>query len=100
MNGDEEAWERMREYNEHDVILTEKYYDKVLPWITTGINRSAFTDSHVCPNCGGTHLHSRGFTKTLSLRYQRFQCQDCGAWSRKVAAEEKSNRKERLVLAR
>lgn len=100
MEGDKEAWQRMMEYNVHDVEITAEARLKLLPWITTGINRSAVADAHVCPNCGGTHLHSRGFTKTLSLRYQRFQCQDCGAWSRQVAAEEKSNRKERLVLAR
>ena len=92
--------QRIMEYSGHDVEITAEARLKLLPWITTGINRSAVADAHVCPNCGGTHLHSRGFTKTLSLRYQRFQCQDCGAWSRKVAAEEKSNRKERLVLAR
>lgn len=100
LNGDKEAWNRMREYNEQDVLLTEELYFKLLPWITTGVNRSAIQDGHVCPNCGSIHLHSRGTTRTLQLSYKRWQCQSCGTWSRSVVAEKKSNRKERLVLAR
>lgn len=99
MNGDEEAWDKMREYNEHDVILTEQHYHKLRPWISSGVNRSAFSGRQVCPQCGGSHLHSRGTTRTLQLTYQRFQCQDCGTWSR-AAASEKQERKSRLVLAR
>lgn len=100
MQGDDDAWRRMMEYNIHDVELTEVARERLLPWITTGINRSAFADTHVCPNCGGSHLHSRGYHRTLSLVYRKYQCQSCGTWSRKVAAEHKSNREERLVLAR
>jgi DNA polymerase elongation subunit (family B) len=100
MKGDPEAWEKMRAYNIHDVEITEGAYKKLLPWITSGINRSAFADAHVCPNCDSTNLHSRGYHRTLSLVYRRYQCQDCGTWSRKVAAEKKSTRQERLVLAR
>ena len=100
LEGDKEAWKKMMEYNIHDVEITEKAREKLLPWITTGINRSSVADAHVCPNCGSTHLHSRGTTRTLTLSYKRYQCQSCGTWSRAVAAEKKSNRKERLVLAR
>ena len=100
MEGDEEAWDKMREYNEHDVILTEQHYNKLLPWITTGVNRSAVKGGHVCPNCGSDHLHSRGNTTTLLLTYKRYQCQACGSWSRAKVAEKTGSRANQLVLAR
>jgi hypothetical protein len=33
-----------------------------------------------CPKCAGENLQSRGFSITLSGRYHRFQCLDCGGW--------------------
>lgn len=100
MEGNPKAWETMREYNEHDVILTEKHYEKFLPWLNSGVNRSALANSHVCPNCGSSHLHSRGTTRTLQLTYKRYQCQECGTWSRSSTAEKKEKGASRLVLAR
>lgn len=100
MKGDKDAWEKMEEYNRHDVILTAEALEKLRPWINTGVNRSALADDHVCPNCGSTHLQSPGSTRTLQLSYALWQCQDCGTWSRSVVAEKKSNRKNRLVLVR
>lgn len=99
MRGDKAAWKKMREYNEGDVLLTEKMYDRLRPWITTGANRSALSNSHVCPNCGGYHLQRRGTSLTTSMTYQRWQCLDCGTWSRSRIAE-KRERKSQLVLAR
>ena len=100
MEGKKKAWAKMREYNEHDVILTEQHYNKLLPWITTGVNRSAVKGGHVCPNCGSDHLHSRGNTTTLLLTYKRYQCQACGSWSRAKVAEKTGSRANQLVLAR
>lgn len=97
MQGKRAAIKQMREYNEQDVLLTERLYDRLRPWVTTGVNRSAVVNGHVCPTCGSSHLHSRGTTKTLQLTYRKYQCQQCGGWSRAVVAEEKSDRQNRLV---
>ena len=40
MEGNPEAWEQMREYNVEDVILTEKLYDCVKPWIKSHPNHN------------------------------------------------------------
>lgn len=84
MAGDAEAWETMRAYNIQDVLLLEKVYVKLIPWIKGHANHSLFADGTkaVCPNCGGHHLQKRGKYKTLASVFQRFQCQDCGAWSK------------------
>jgi len=81
MQDDPKAWEMMEEYNKNDVILLERVYNKLKPWIKGHINHSLFTDK-VCPTCGGHHFQKRGVTITNSCKYQRYQCQDCGAWFR------------------
>lgn len=98
MKGDKKAWKLMREYNEMDVLLTERMYDKLLPWITSGVNRSSLRGDHVCPVCGGSHLQRRGISRTTTQVYQRWQCK-CGAWSRSRLAE-KREEKTQLVLAK
>jgi len=83
MAGDAVAWKQMQEYNVHDVVLLEKVYHKLLPWIKGHANHSLYSeDSLVCPSCGGKHYHKRGYQTTQSCKYQRYQCNDCGAWFR------------------
>jgi len=85
MNKVPEAWEKMTAYNKQDVILLEKVYNKLLPWIKNHPNQNLFTNGkHVCPNCGENHLHKRGVSYTIAGQYQRYQCTSCGAWSRDV----------------
>jgi uncharacterized protein YprB with RNaseH-like and TPR domain/predicted RNA-binding Zn-ribbon protein involved in translation (DUF1610 family) len=83
MNNDSKAWKQMEAYNKQDVLLLEKVYHRVLPWIKQHPNRNLFSEGeHVCPNCGGKHLQRRGTARTVSGSYQRYQCQSCGTWSR------------------
>jgi hypothetical protein len=84
MAGDDEAWKVMKAYNEHDVVLLDKVYDKLLPWIANHPNSALFNDGDdmVCPNCGSHNLQKRGFYYTKTMKYQRYQCNKCGAWSR------------------
>lgn len=87
MNGDEDAWRLMEEYNKQDVLLTGDLYWKFQPWIVGHPSRAALLDSHVCTKCGSEHLQKRGFMLTGQSRYQRYQCQSCGAWSRSTRRE-------------
>jgi uncharacterized protein len=82
MEGDEEAWRLMEEYNRQDVQLLEDLYWKFQPWIVNHPSRAAFNDADVCVNCGSEHLQKRGYARTAQSTYQRYQCQACGAWSR------------------
>ena len=84
MAGDEDAWARMEEYNLADVSQMESLYRRMLPWISNHPNLALFTedDRPSCTNCGSRKLHSRGFTRTKTQQYRRFQCQDCGTWNR------------------
>ena len=86
MDKDNAAWGRMEKYNIQDVILLEKLYYKLLPWIKSLPNRNLNTDNQVCPSCGGKHLHKRGLTTTITASYQRYQCKGCGSWSQGTKA--------------
>lgn len=100
MNGDKDAWARMREYNEHDVELTEKLYFKLRPWVTNNVSRAASTDGVVCTSCGSDHLHSHGTVRTRANVFKRYQCQECGTWVRSVIAEKIVKNVNRVVPAR
>ena len=72
----------MLAYNKQDVVLLEKLYTRLLPWIELHPNRGAYSDSDICPACGSGNYHARGTVVTHAARYVRFQCQDCGKWFR------------------
>jgi uncharacterized protein YprB with RNaseH-like and TPR domain len=90
MKGDNDAWERMQEYNVQDVVLLESLYNKLLPWIKTHPNRNLHSESAVCPTCGSSAIQKRGQAISLSGSYQRYQCRDCGSWSQGVKSLRKS----------
>jgi hypothetical protein len=81
--GEAKAWEEMEEYNRGDVAVLEDVYFKLLPWIRNHPNVGLYNDvADVCPHCGGVHLQRRGFAYTGAGKYQRYQCNGCGTWSR------------------
>jgi DNA polymerase elongation subunit (family B) len=93
--GDEKAWARMKRYNIQDVRLTDKLYERLLPWIKAHPNVSLIDGKvlHSCPKCGGPNLQRRGFAYTKVSVFQQWQCQDCGSYSR-------SGKRERGAEAR
>lgn len=101
MAGDEKAWATMKRYNIKDVKLTEKLYDKLKGWITTGINYNLFNPSgFVCPNCGSKHLVRRGYHATQTQLYRRYRCSGCGSWPReRLTALEKEHRANILTTS-
>lgn len=99
LEGDQEAWAKMEEYNCQDVVVLEELYERLLPWIKDHPNLGIGSSDHVCPNCGSTKLHRRGKARASTYTYQRYQCQDCGTWSRDRLSE-KDTLKPSLVQDR
>lgn len=92
LNNEPEAWIEMENYNINDVVILEGVYHKLLPWIKNHPNIGLYLDkAEACPNCGGHHLQRRGFSFTNAGKYQRFQCTDCGTWSRSKKNEGAKN---------
>lgn len=105
MHGDEQAKAKMTRYNRKDVTETEKLYNKLKGWIVGAPNAALYLTpeqlakkGQICPSCGGNHLHSRGTAKTNTGVFARFQCVDCGHWSRSRYTElDKDARKSVLM---
>lgn len=85
MAGDKDAWARMQSYNMQDVVLTERLYQYLKPWIKLP-NAQLYGDAvqgvKTCPQCGSTDIRKRGLAYTALSSYQRYACQQCGRWSR------------------
>lgn len=79
MAGDEKSQAKMEKYNRQDVVLTEKLYLKIRPYIR---NHPHLGDTKSeCGACGSNHVQSRGTRRTKAFKIQRIQCQSCGSWS-------------------
>lgn len=86
MMKDPEAWALMEEYNKQDVVLTEQLYTKLRPWIPGHPNVLLYDENPgqlSCPVCGG-RIHRRGERQLATGIYERYQCTECFAWSKKV----------------
>ena len=83
------AQRTMEKYNRGDVVLLEKLYKKLLPWIKShpSIPLLSGTTTHACPSCGGTHLQERGYRTTKTRRYKRYQCNSCHSWSSETISD-------------
>lgn len=82
INGDPVQWAKMKKYNDHDVVMLERLYNRLLPWVD---NHPNFTDGqHACPKCGSFDVQRRGTQRAVTRSYTRYQCQKCGGWFRSV----------------
>lgn len=80
--GEKKAIREMVTYNKQDVTVLEQVYHRLLKYDhQKKFNYNLFTSEHVCPDCGSTHLQNRGWNRTKTHRYPRYQCMECGTWS-------------------
>lgn len=88
MAGDPKAWRLMERYNRQDVVLLERLYEKLLPWIgapgtPSAVNHGFWQPGEtVCPRCGSGNLIKNGHHRTSVSVFQCFQCKDCRGFSR------------------
>jgi DNA polymerase elongation subunit (family B) len=83
MEGNKKAWAQMREYNIHDIILTEQVYHKLFPWIKNHPNVALHdgVEGLACRLCKSRDLQRRGFNYTSAGKYRKVVCNKCGTWS-------------------
>lgn len=89
LKGDTLAWSKMQAYCNHDVVLLEKLYYRMLPYMS---NHPTIGGKHTCPRCNSLNIQRRGFAHTNAASYQRFVCNDCGAWSRERVQSQEHDR--------
>jgi len=101
VSGDEEALQYMERYNVGDVVLLERIYLKLRPWIKGHPNLGLYVESDdpICPNCGSTELTwiDDKYYYTTASKFALYRCK-CGAFGRvKQSALPKSVRKNLLM---
>ena len=80
VRGDKEALRKMKEYNAQDILLLEKNYLKLRPWISNHF--PVVRDRVGCPKCGSENIQRRGYACNKSTTYHQIYCNDCRGWSR------------------
>ncbi len=92
MDGDPAAWKVMERYNKRDVVLLEKVYLALRPWVVNHPNVALYSGEKrpACTNCGSLAVVKRGYYYAKSRRYRRFSCKDCGANMRARLSEKES----------
>ena len=85
MDGDQIALKYMEDYNRQDVLVLEKVYLKLRPYIRSHPNWNLYTETNkaLCPSCGHEDLIQEGNYYTQTGKYETYKCQGCGAISRK-----------------
>ncbi len=96
LKGNKEAIQEMTTYNMEDVLLLERVFLKLRPYMDNHINRE-LVGGMGCPRCGSNKVQSRGIHKAISRTYQRFQCQACGGWYRQLKADVGSSTSTRVI---
>ena len=92
LDGVAEAQEKFQDYNVNDVVILEALYERLRPWIRNPPQAGHFVlGDHVCPSCGSPHVQRRGVHRTKVFEYQRYQCVECGAWSRERLRDKTGN---------
>ena len=81
LRGDEKAWKRMLKYNKHDVVLTEKLYLLLLPFIKHPDRNIIEGTRGKCPSCSSEKLIKRGYAMVKGGSKAKLQCKNCGAWT-------------------
>lgn len=90
MRGDPKSWTIMRRYNKQDVVLTEKLYERLLPWIRNHPHRGLYGgDVACCPRCGHDKLITRKYYTTRTGKYRTVQCKQCKGYSKANKVEER-----------
>src|SRR3972149_7901725 len=84
MAGDVKALLKMVRYNRRDIVILERVYKRLVPFVPAKVNAQLFGDRPACPSCGKQTMQSRGFSYTVAHKYRRFHrtATGCGHWTR------------------
>ena len=86
IRGEEQALFYLEKYNKKDVVVLEKVYYKLRPFIKGHPNLDLYNDGEdvLCPSCEKDALVelSGKYFYTQAVRYKIYQCSECGSISR------------------
>lgn len=80
----------MKKYNVQDVVLLEKIYLKLRPFIRNHPNVGDITMLNgVCPKCGSSNIKKEGTHARRNGRVQSYSCNDCHGWCNESSIKHK-----------
>lgn len=82
LSGHRASMDYIVEHNRRDVLVLEEVYNRIRPLVLDHPNKGLIDGRGGCGVCGAEKLQRRGFHVTRTRKYQRFQCMNCGAWSK------------------
>jgi len=87
--GSQDAIDEMRAYNAQDVVLLERVFLRLLPYVRSmqRLVDPVEEEDHACPTCGGRRLVRRGYYRTKVSNFVRYQCKECKRYSRARRSE-------------
>lgn len=94
------AWAEMKKYNKQDIVSTAKVYYRLRPWMDQHPNVAKPSEIPCCPKCGSDRMKRNTGPRITATgqRYPRFQCMNCGGWSRgKMLLLPLKTRKQMLI---
>jgi hypothetical protein len=80
MAGDTKSFRQMEKYNKQDVILLEKIYLCMRPWMDNHPSVALLRGHEGCPNCGSKKCIRKGLRATHRTIKQQWVCKDCNSW--------------------
>lgn len=81
LDGDKEALTKLKHYNYYDVEGSENLFEWMLPYVSR-LQRLVGGPGSVCPTCDSAKLQKRGLRHTAVSTYQRYECMNCGRYTR------------------
>ena len=82
LSGHRPSMDYIVEHNRRDVLVLEEVYNRLRPLVLDHPNRGLIDGRGGCGICGANKLQKRGFHVTRTRKYQRYQCINCGGWSK------------------
>lgn len=80
MAGKKEAWAKMAKYNRQDVVLLEKVFNRMKPWMDKAILIGS-TLKH-CPHCESEDVRRDGIRGNGTTVKQEWECNSCKKYFR------------------
>jgi uncharacterized protein YprB with RNaseH-like and TPR domain len=83
LDGHKPSIRAMVDYCKQDVVLLERVYEKMRPYMQNHPNVNLWQKTeYCCPNCGSPDVARNGFRYTAAGVFQKWVCRVCGAVSK------------------
>ena len=84
LGGHRKSMDYIVDHCRRDVLVLEEVYERLKPLVLDHPNRGLVDGRGGCGVCGANKLVKRGTHITRCNKYQRYQCRECGSWSKSV----------------